>query len=235
MIFLGRIFAGKAKIIYIYRRRGYMKSVFSVLLASVLCLSLSSCGSTRESAESVVEKGIRAFQNMDEEEMLKYWGETELTDPAEEENTADGASEAYGEELLKKLAGSLSYEIKESTEDPDAGTASVTVEFTNVNMGTVIPEWIGDVFSKSLGYAFLPEDQQPGDEELNAIYQESLNTAMSNHADDTVTNTAEVELSLVDDAWKINATEEVLDAMTGGMFSSITSLDTAFGNTGDQQ
>lgn len=58
---------------------------------------------------------------------------------------------------------------------------------------------------------------------------------MEKHADDKVTNTAVFELSLADDAWKINVTEEILDAMTGGMFSSITSLNTAFGNTEDQQ
>lgn len=212
-----------------------MKKFFNVLFAAVLSLSLSSCGSKRESAQSVVENAIKAFQNADQEEMSKYWGDDSFTKAAEEETVSDSSSEEYGEELLKKLTGSLSYQIKESSEDADAGTASVTVEFTNMDMGKVVPEWIGDVFSKSLGYAFLPEDQQPSDEELNEIYQQSLDTVISNHADDKVTKTADIELSLVDDAWKINTTEEVMDAMTGGMFSSLSSLDDTFGNTEDQQ
>lgn len=37
---------------------------------------------------------------------------------------------------------------------------------------------------KPLGYAFLPEDQQPSEEELSAMYMDSLNSAIDNHAGD---------------------------------------------------
>ena len=96
-------------------------------------------------------------------------------------------------------------------------------------MGAIVPEWIGDVFTKALGYAFLPEDQQPSEEELSAMYMDSLNSAIDNHAGDVVTNTVDVTLSLVDDEWKINATDDVIDAMVGGMMSSFSSLGDSFG------
>ena len=95
--------------------------------------------------------------------------------------------------------------------------------------GAIVPEWIGDVFTKALGYAFLPEDQQPSEEELSAMYMDSLNSAIDNHAGDVVTNTVDVTLSLVDDEWKINATDDVIDAMVGGMMSSFSSLGDSFG------
>lgn len=204
-----------------------MKKFLSVILALVLCLSLASCGSKRASAESVVESGIKAFQNADEEAIQQYWGDADFTDVPTEETTAE--DDAYGQELLEKLASNLTYRITGSSEDEDAGTATVTVEFTNIDMGAIVPEWIGDVFTKALGYAFLPEDQQPSEEELSAMYMDSLNSAIDNHAGDVVTNTVDVTLSLVDDEWKINATDDVIDAMVGGMMSSFSSLGDSFG------
>lgn len=206
--------------------REKMKKYLSVVLALILCLTLASCGSKRASAESVVENGIKAFQSVDQEAMQQYWGDADFTD-IPMDGVASG-DDAYGQELLKKLASNLTYQITGSSEDEGAGSATVTVEFTNVNMGVILPEWFGDMLSKSFEYAFLPEDQQPSEEELSAMYMDSLNSAIDNHADDVVTNTVEITLSLVDDEWKINATEDVVDAMVGGMVSSFSSLGDAF-------
>ena len=205
-----------------------MKRFLSGILALILCLSLAGCGSQRASAESVVENGIKAFQSADQEAIRQYWGETDFTDvPAEE-----GAPEenAYGQELLEKLADNLSYRITGSSEDEQAGSAAVTVEFTNLDMGTVVPEWIGDVFAQAFGYAFLPEDQQPSEESLSAMYMDSLNSAIDRHKEDLVTHTVDVRLSLVNDEWKIDATDDVIDAMVGGMMTSFSSLEDSLGD-----
>ncbi len=206
-----------------------MKKCLSIILASMLCLSLASCGNKRASAESVVESGIKAFQNADREAIQQYWGDTDFTDVPTDEATAE--DEAYGQELLEKLASNLTYRITGSSEDEDAGTATVMVEFTNIDMGVIVPEWIGDIFTQSFGYAFLPEDQQPSEEEISALYMDSLNSAIDNHSDDVVTNTVDVTLSLVDDEWKINTTDDVVNAMVGGMISSFSSLGDSFGGT----
>lgn len=205
-----------------------MKKFLRVILALMLCLSLASCGNQRASAESVVENGIKAFQNADQEGIQQYWGETDFTDvPTEEASSEDDIS---GQELLETLASNLSYQITGSSEDENAGRATVTVEFTNIDMGVIVPEWIGDIFAKAFGYAFLPEDQQPSEEELNTMYTDSLTAAIDNHADDLVTNTVDVTLSLVDDEWKIDATDDVIDAMVGGMMTSFSSLEDSFGD-----
>lgn len=203
-----------------------MRKFLSITLALVLCLSLGSCGSKRASAESVVESGIKAFQNADQEAIQQYWGEANFTDiPTEEVSSED---DTYGQELLEKLASNLSYQITGSSEDENASSATVTVEFTNIDMGVIVPEWIGDIFTQTFGYAFLPEEQQPSEEELSAMYMDSLNSAIDNHTDDLVTNTVDITLSLVDDKWKINATDDVIDAMVGGMISSLSSLGDSF-------
>lgn len=210
-----------------------MKKCLSVILVMIVCLSLSSCGSKRASAESVVESGIKAFQNADQETIQQYWGDTDFTDVPASENTAE--SDVYGQELLEKLASNLTYQITGSSEDEDAGSATVTVEFTNIDMGAIVPEWIGNIFAQTFGYAFLPEDQQPSEDELSAMYMDSLNSVINNHANDLVTNTVDITLSLVDDEWKINTTDDVIDAMVGGMISSVSSLGDLFGGIEEGQ
>lgn len=210
-----------------------MKKYLAVILALILCLSLAGCGSKRASAESVVENGIKAFQSADQEAIQQYWGDTDFTDvPTEEASSED---DVYGQELLEKLASNLTYRVTGSSEDESTGSATVTVEFTNIDMGVIVPEWIGDIFTQAFGYAFLPEDQQPSEEELSTMYMDSLNSAIDNHAEDLATNTVDVTLSLVDDEWKINATDDVIDAMVGGMISSFSSLGDSFGGTEEGQ
>ena len=196
-----------------------MKKLVSIVMAIVLGVSLAGC-SGRASAESVVEDAIQAFQNADAEAIEQYWGDTDFS-------SSNGTTEedVYTQQLLGLLAENLTYQITESTEDENVGTATVTVEFTNIDMSTVLAEWMGELFSRALGYAFLPTEQQPSEEELSTMSMEILNSIMEEHADDKVTNTVDVSLNLVDNAWKIDSSETVVNAMVGGMMDSFTSLE----------
>ena len=196
-----------------------MKKFMCMVLTVVLLVSLAGC-SGRASAESVVEDAIQAFQSADVNAMRQYWGNTELT--SSQDTTED---DAYAQQLLEQLASGLTYQITDSSEDPKAGTATVTVEFTNIDMSTVFSEWMGEIFSQALGYAFLPADQQPSEEELSELSIETFCDVVENHTDDKVTNTVDIPLSLVENEWKIDTSDEVLDAMTGGMITTFTSLD----------
>ena len=200
-----------------------MKKFFSLAVVLSVCLSLVSCsGNGRASAESVVEDAIKAFQSADKDATRSYWGETDFTETSSDLTAED---EIYSQQLLEKIAGGLTYIIKGSSENAESGTATVTVEFTNMDMVAVMGEFIGEAFSAALGYAFLPEDQQPSEEELNEMYMDSLNAAIENNKDNTVTNTVEVSLSLDENAWKINPADDVIDAMVGGMMSYADSME----------
>ena len=199
-----------------------MKKILGVLLAVSMCISLVACGSSRDSAETVVDNAIKAFQSADQDQTQQYWGDTNFTETSDELTSED---EAYSQELIEKIAGGLTYTIVGSSEDENTGTATVTVEFTNIDMGAVMSDWIADMMSTAFGYAFLPEDQQPSDEELNQIYMDSLKEVIDNHKDDTVTNTVDISLSLIDEEWKINTTDDVVNAMVGGMMDFADSVN----------
>ena len=199
-----------------------MKKLVSIVMAIALGVSLAGCGG-RASAESVVEDAIQAFQNADAEAIERYWGDRDFSSS---KGTAE--EDAYTQQLLEQLAENLSYQITESTENENAGTATVTVEFTNIDMSAVLAEWMGEIFSQALGYAFLPAEQQPSEEELSTMSMEILNSIMEEHTDDKVTNTVDVSLNLVDNAWKIDPSDTVVNAMMGGLMDSFSLLDESF-------
>lgn len=195
-----------------------MKKLMCMVLAIALMVPLAGC--SRASAESVVEDAIQAFQSADVDAIRQSWGNTDL---ASSEDSAE--DDAYTQQLLEPIASGLTYQITDSTEDAKARTATVTVEFTSIDMSAVFSEWMGELVSQALGYAFLPADQQPSQEELSELSIEIFCDVVENHTDDKVTNTVDIPLSLVENEWKIDTSDEVLDAMTGGMITTLTSLD----------
>ncbi len=199
-----------------------VKRFMCMVLTIAFIVSLAGC-SSRASAKSVVDNAIQAFQNADIESMQQYWGDTDLT--SSEDSLED---DVYTQQLLELLSSGLTYEITDSSEDVKAGTATVTVELTNIDMSTVFSEWMGEIFSQALVYAFLPAEQQPSEEELNDLSMELFQEAIENHTDDKVANTIDIPLSLVENKWKIDQSDEIIDAMTGGMMTSLSSLDDIF-------
>lgn len=199
-----------------------MKKLLCVGCAIVLCLSIASCGgASRDSAETVVENAIKAFQSGDQAASQAYWGEEDSSGSTSEED-------AQSQEMAELLSKDLTYKITGSEENEDSGTATVSVEFTNINMSEVFSTYMGEMISVAFEYAFLPEDQQPSDEEMNQMYMDKFAEVVEENKDNIVTTEVDIPLTLVDNEWKINATEDVMDAMLGGLYSSVNSMSEAF-------
>ena len=204
-----------------------MKRICSVLLAAALALSLTACGGTkRESAQAVVESAIGAVQNVDFAAMKTYWGEDTL---GQMESAAQPEADDEDAQVMKAVTKHRSYTVKESKEDEKAGTATVTVEFTNADMTAIMSEFIQQAFSDALNYAFLPEDQQPSEEEMDQKYLDILTGLLAREDNKMVTNTVDISLKLTDDQWTIESDDKVLDAMLGGMLSSADSISDSLG------
>lgn len=202
-----------------------VKRGLSIFLAAIMLFSLSACGPKRESAQSVVENALTAMKNLDQEAVQQYWGDDAL---GEAESLTDVATDEQTMEVMKLLTQNLSYTVTNSQEDEDAGTATVSVDITNTNMSLVMAEYLSSALSDILTYAFLPADQQPSDEELTQIYIDKLMEAMASEDNETVTNSVNIHLTLTDDQWKIEPSEEVVDAMLGGILSYISSMSEQF-------
>lgn len=190
----------------------------SVLVMLSILFSLSACNK-RETPEAAMEKAMQAILEMDEATMAYYFNNTDTI--MNLENTGDTLDETESE-YFQLFMKHFRYEII-STEEKD-DTAVVTIEITNADMGSVLASILQQAFSELLSYAFLPEEQQLSDEEMDALYLQYFTNALNAEDLATVTNTVSVHMNYVEDHWKIEASEEFGDALLGGLVSSTKDL-----------
>ena len=194
----------------------------AALLAAAILLCASGCGPKRESAQAVVEQAINAVQEMDTEAMPAYWGGSLLDDALTSED-AD-ADAAYTAEMLDLLTDKLDYTITGSEEDEDAGTATVSVTFTNADLSPVMEEFLTHVLTLSLGYAFTSAEDQPSQEELSQQYMDILTELLRQEDLEVKEFPVEIGLTLTDDAWQITDGTDAVDAMLGGLITYFNEL-----------
>lgn len=200
-----------------------MKKLISTIVICCMAASLLvGCGPSRASAQSVTESAIQSIQTVDMTALQQYWGPDSLT-----EEMLDLEDESAAE-FLKQITKNLTYKVISAEENEEAGTATVSVEFTNIDMAPIMTEFLRIAFSDALSYAFLPEDQQPSEEELSVRYMEKLTELMSKEDLATKTIPVDIPLVLVEDQWKITPDDAVIDAMFGGMLTAADAMSEAF-------
>ncbi|MEA4895787.1 MAG: hypothetical protein VB064_11065 [Oscillospiraceae bacterium] len=200
-----------------------MKKILYLGISLALFLILVGCG-PKESAQSIVQKAIESVKIMDVEAMQNYWGERQFKDVDSSEATTD--SEAQSKAMLALLVKNLDYQIIEANEEKD--TATVKVQITNIDMSSIMSEFVSQAVKEALSDAFLPEEQQPSQEEMDKKYSDILVTLLDRKDNPKVTNTVYITLSLVDNQWVIVPNEEAVDAMLGGINSFSGAMNEAF-------
>lgn len=190
-----------------------MKKALAVLLVLCLCLSLTACGA--EKPERAVENLLEAIKIYDQATIAKYLTAEELVGGTDEVDMDD-------EEVFKRMFKKLSYEIKGSSTEGD--TATVDVELTAIDMKEIFGTYVDQVFALTLENAFKPEGEALSEEELKAKSKQVLIDLVG--ADDAkmVTTTVEFQLEKNEKSWKVKNNEDVADAVTGRMISTIELL-----------
>ena len=183
-----------------------MKRFIAFVIAAVMLFSLAACGTSRESAQSVAENAIKSVQQLDTEQMQKYWGTDKL-----DTGNGDGFDASEGSQAMVK---NLTYEIV-SAEETDS-TATINVKFTNVDVGAALSDAVVAVLQK----AFAGDETT--EEDTDAEFIKALNSG--NY--DKVTKEATITLTLKDDAWVIDTANrgEVFNAMLADVNTVLDSL-----------
>lgn len=196
-------------------------TITGMILVLVLAAGLTACGSSRPSAQAVTEGAIQAVQSGALSAVQSQWGgqllEGEALDLAEDQTA----------ELLKLMGRQLTYEVVSAEENEAEGTAVVTVSFTNTDMTVVMADFFEAVLTDAMSYLFLPEEEQPTEEALAEKYSNTFTELLRAEDLATRTTTAEVDLVLEEDQWKLAADEEVLDAMFGGLLTAADAMGEA--------
>ena len=207
------------------------RTLLALLVGLSLLLSLAACGSGRASAQEVTEQGLAALRDLDVLALPQYWNTDglnlddlgDLTQAGEEVDLSAEDTAA----LAQAMTRHLSWQVISAQEDPGAGTASVTVSLTNLDMAPVVGQFLQEAFSDALSSALQADGQQPTEEEMIQQYLQTLTDLLNQEGLDTRTTTVEVPLTLVDGQWKITPDEAVVDALLGGLLTTgeaLTSL-----------
>ena len=201
------------------------RTCLALLLGLSLLLGLAACGA-RTSAQETTEKGLEALRDWNVLALPQYWNTDGLSlEDLESFGQVSQDLESLGLSLedVAGLAGPmtrhLSWQVISAQEDAAAGTATVTVALTNLDMAPILGQFLQTALGDALGSAFLSQDQQPTQEELLQQYLQTLTDLLNQEDLDTKTTTVDVSLTLVDGQWKITLDEALLDALTGGLLS----------------
>ena len=154
------------------------RTLLALLVGLSLLLSLAACGSERASAQEVTEQGLAALRDLDVLALPQYWNTDglnlddlgDLTQAGEEVDLSAEDTAA----LAQAMTRHLSWQVISAQEDPGAGTASVTVSLTNLDMAPVVGQFLQEAFSDALSSALQADGQQPTEEEMTQQYLQTL-------------------------------------------------------------
>lgn len=195
-----------------------MKKRLALLLILSLVLLLTACG--RETPETAINNAMQAIVNGDMETVQTYFAGD--VPSALDDETSDESSD-LPDGYYDMLMQNLTYSITEVVDNGD-DTATATIEMTNTDFGVAMGSVMSRALSELIGYAFLPEDQQLSDEQLEELYMQWLLEEYSSEDAISITNTATVNMTYQDGGWKIEASDEFFDALLGGMLSAVENM-----------
>ena len=170
----------------------------------MMVLGMAACGGgggeekqDTNTPEAAVAGYLDAFKAVDQAKINEYVAEDDMM---YSEDTEEDISEA------QIVFGNITYEIKSVNTDTE-GVAIVTTDITNIDMTAVM---------QSLMTAAMTEsgDIEAMDEEKS---MEMLKQAIEDNKDNTITKTVDIELTQVEDKWKVKSTDELVTVLSGGI------------------
>lgn len=187
-------------------------------LLLALLLLLAGCGTQQPAAENAVQEAFEAVKAMDRQTIQTRFTENPL---------GDGYSEDVTEQ---QLVENLSCRVVSCEQTDD--TAVATLQITNLDMQQVMDAYITaaleDLFT-NLGTGI----DEISEEELDARYEQILQDILTGGEIDTVTSEVEVNLTYAEEGgWVIETTDQLTDAMLGGLLSYVDQLDMAVSQSG---
>lgn len=195
-----------------------MKKVFIIFLVLTLIAGLAGC--VGESPDKAVENALDAVKNANKELASKYLDYDELMGKGEFSENGITEDDADSEAIVKLILKNLEYKVISTNIDGES--AIVETEITNIDMSNIIADFIPELFRAAL--SGLSEEQ------LNDKYLELFTNLINRPDNKTVTNTVKIRLSKDDTNWKIDMSDELADAILGGMISVGKDMETENGS-----
>ena len=194
-----------------------MKKVISLMLALVLALSLTACGG-KTGPEGVVGQFCKGLQELDEKAIAQCFENGDDLELSELEDVdSDDAVAQKIMDFMKSCAGRLKYQVGEATVDGD--TATVPVEFTYVNAGSLMTEILTEYISQAWSLALSGAD----DEKLAAAFEEVFDEKTTGADFPTLTATLTIPCVQTSDGWKISSSADNSEDLSAQLLDILTS------------
>ncbi len=185
-----------------------MKKITLILISTLLVFILAACSSAVTPKE-VVEKGITSIKELNLIQIQKYFNTDEISD----ENDILGEDfEVENMEIFALMTKNISYEVIDEKIDGDEAT--VKAKITNINMTVIMGEYI----TQALALAFSQIGQTDVDEdEIQKQMEDLLVDLLSKEDNEMITTEVDVKLNKVDEDWKIDLNDDLVNALFGGL------------------
>ena len=213
---------------------------------------VNSTNSEGETPEQAVENVFNAVKSADRETANKYFdydGLYKSLDAEGKEVELDPEDQKSAEEQSKKVLSEMEYKIISSEETEDEDTATVKTEITNIDMGKVMKDLVGNVMIMSMQEANKEESDRLSDEEtakvkkvmempvpqlqeiLASVFKktdEMFDETLEKYKDEKVTNTVDIKLNKVSGQWKVVVDDDVKNAVMGGLMKATQEMIDSF-------
>jgi hypothetical protein len=192
-----------------------MKKIMSILLVLLLVFGLTACGG--ESPEQAVSNALSAVKEMNMKTASKYLDYNKLMNEGESSEESDNVN---SDVMMKLILKKFDYKVISSS--TDANSATVKVEITNTDMSKIIADFFPEMFG--LAFSGLSKEQ------LDDKYLEIFTNLMNRPDNKIITKTVEIKLTKNDKSWEVGMSDELADAIYGGMLTAADNMNNSFGS-----
>lgn len=182
-----------------------MKKISILLLMIFMILTLTACNSM-ETPEEAVNNALNAVKEADTETIEKYF---------DSDITFEGIEDQDIDDEKQVLVENLNFETLSSIEEE--GNAVVEANITNIDMLPVMQK----SFVKAMELAFSDLSEEEIEKQSEEIIINQLNE------DDlkTITSKVDIHLENVDNQWKIDLDDNLINALFGNLQTIIEDLN----------
>lgn len=187
-----------------------MKKIITVLLALIMMMGFSACGSNNP--ETVTEEFLTAVKEQNQQELLVY-----MEDPAINVLINNMGYEAEVASIFESITKNLSWEIIEVKEGEDKTKASVIVKISNSDFSGVLETYQTEAVkytTDNLASDVFTKEKMAN--ECVRIFTQHVKAAA---VEDTISE-QEIEVNLYrydNKRWHLELTEELRNAILGGL------------------
>lgn len=191
-----------------------IRRLLTGILGLTMVVTLAACDAAKP--EDTVQTGLDALRAGDQKTALACF-DSMAKDALQGGDTA--------KETEKLLYSKMTYTIKDVK--TEGRTATVTTEIQALDMNLVLQKAMSELMQLAMG-AIDSEGKTLTEAEVNAKTEEILLKYMNETTDKSI-KTVDIHLKRQDDAWQIETSDELMNALTGGLGSVSNGLSGSAG------